>query len=425
MEIAFALLRDARETQDWERWRSFRDLLAPLVADDGDYRDRYFHEKVLQKLSELDRTAAQELLQAWSPSSGDLVAGLRKAGCLAEVGQYLEAEKLTKEVLDAIRRAIANSGQDIHLLSLEGWCMFSLSLVEQALSPRFGPLRSEYQERWRDLRPFDCDPWQHWDATRLEITNKSSPNDEGQRVDYVEYGFDPGSTTSRKMYHFGFEDGVLPSFAFLRLFETVGISFYYPGVDIGSDVIEKACQRIAPYVSYWTPSILLRCGQHKAISSSEGLSRFAVARLPDSIVDHLHHWLGKMLDDGITAPKDSAGTSSEKQMMLSMIEILSRLSIRLDEDGLNQDFSRALGVFENLPVEEDEDLCGALLRWFRRLFFAADIGTLVTWLPPLMNSRLPKLAGISWANHEIRRVEPAAEFPVGAGSIGLEEVRGQ
>ncbi len=85
-EVAFALLRDAREAFDSTRWEKFKEIISPVVNDHLQFTDRYNYEQALWLMWNLERDQARKLLKTWSPSIHFPRAVMWKAGLLAELG---------------------------------------------------------------------------------------------------------------------------------------------------------------------------------------------------------------------------------------------------------------------------------------------------------------------------------------------------
>ena len=160
MEIAFALLREARETYNSERWNGFREKIDQVIVSYPQFTDRYHYEQALWMMWNIERGQAKEVLVKWAPSPHSMLAMMWKAGLLAELDELSEAHSLLRTALLEIRKALNNSqGRNIDLLSLEGWCTYLLFYVEAARDlTRWTELHEEFSERWQELKAWDCNP---------------------------------------------------------------------------------------------------------------------------------------------------------------------------------------------------------------------------------------------------------------------------
>ena len=160
LEIAFALLREARENYNSERWNAFKAKIDQIVASYPEFTDRYHYEQALWMMWNIERAQAKDVLAKWAPSSHSLLAMMWKAGLLAELDELSEAHSLLRTALQEIRKSLNSSrGRNIALLSLEGWCTYLLFAVAHATDGSEGwQLHKEFSKRWQELKEWDCNP---------------------------------------------------------------------------------------------------------------------------------------------------------------------------------------------------------------------------------------------------------------------------
>ena len=76
---------------------------------------------------------------------------------------------ILRSALAGIRKALRVQGQNIELLSLEGWCMYLVGAVGHSLpDTRYTDVWDEFRERWDELKAWDCSPWpyiEYFDTT--------------------------------------------------------------------------------------------------------------------------------------------------------------------------------------------------------------------------------------------------------------------
>src|ERR1022692_794187 len=151
---------------------------------------------------------------------------MRKAAVLAELDEVGEARNLLRSALVEIRRALRNQGQNIELLSMDGWCTYLLAGAELSLctaaldTASYDILRDEFGDRWEELKAWDCDPWPH---KKYFDEALSADSQEPPKIQEEVLGFDPGEVTIRTHLSGGDVTPYLPGFACIRLYEQVGI----------------------------------------------------------------------------------------------------------------------------------------------------------------------------------------------------------
>ena len=125
LEVAFALLREAREIYDTQRWKHFKQRIDRIINRNPAFSDRWHYEQALWMMWNIRRPQVKEALDRWSPSPASVLAAMRKAGLLAELDALDEARELLRITLHHIRRSLHDKvNPNLYLLSLEGWCTY-------------------------------------------------------------------------------------------------------------------------------------------------------------------------------------------------------------------------------------------------------------------------------------------------------------
>ena len=88
LQIALALLREARETYNSERWNTLKEKIGEVVVNHPQFADRYNYEQALWMTWNIERNQAKDILARWSPSPQSPLAMMWKAGLLAELEQF-------------------------------------------------------------------------------------------------------------------------------------------------------------------------------------------------------------------------------------------------------------------------------------------------------------------------------------------------
>ncbi len=422
LETAFALLRDARESYDAARWNTLKDKISQVVHSHPQHNDRYYYEQALWLLWDLERNKVRNLLTQWLPSPHSPLAMMRKAGVLVELDDLSEARSLLREALQEIRQSFHRTqGINIDLLSLEGWCTYLLLPIETDIdfrnlnqdsqylefNTRRDELREQFLKRWDELKAWDSDPWSH-----LEYFNRvlSGEPPATQRIKHIVPGFDVGHYSVKYSLSAGSNTKWLPAFSYLRLHEMVGIP-----LNPSNDTLRNAADWLAPISDFWSTMLLVRSGNTRAVQEGDSTNRTQIASMNSELAHRLNTWAMNALSRessslGISIPMQSRQLS----LIETLIEFLSRLTLRLEKSDLQDGFRLALRL-HNLPgIKTHIRLNKSCRPWFRRLFDAVDDQQLLTWLPYLIRFSLPEEANenepmqhpvISWP-------DPMTDFPV-------------
>ena len=411
LEVAFGLLRDARESYDSDRWNKLWKKIEAVVTHCPQFMDRHHYEHALWMVWNLQRNRAKEVLANWSPSSQSPVAVMWKAGLMAEMDDLKEAQSLLRDALRAIRQSLRNSsGRNIGLLSVEGWCTYLLYLVEGAMDySKWREIRGEFSERWKELRPWDCDPWllkQSLDEVVLETPPKA------QTGKQVIRSFDPGRANVRYQLGGNSIEPRLPAFACIRLYEQAGIPMRMLGSTIGGKALRNACRWIAPLVEFWSPAILVRTGNVKALSEQGFMSRVQVADMPSTLTQSLNIWaMSALRQEHSLLDERGSIDSTQESLLKALIEVVSRLAFRLESVELQEAFSLALEIQRDPDIASHITLGESCAAWFRRLFETATDQQILEWLPGLIGSPLHAASNQSSVALHNRWFDPVAEIP--------------
>ena len=412
LEIAFALLREAREDYNSERWKTLSDEIGKVVGKYSQFSDRNNYEQVLWRMWNIERSQAKDLLAKWSPSPHSPLAVMQKAGLLAELDELSEARSLLQSALREIRKSLHNSqGRSIDLLSLEGWCTYLLFAVTLSLEGSEGrKLQEEFSERWQELEAWDCNPWplkQYFD-TKL---SKTPPVP--QKPKQIIRGFDPGRRAIT--HHFGSTIGPwLPAFACIRLYEQVGIPIHLPFFDLSGSALRNACKWVAPFTGFWSPALLIRAGKRSDLTKHDFMNRVQVAAMKPDLARSLNQWAMRALKREISSLSGNVTRTSGQESLLEVLpEVLSRLAFKLESADLQEAFSVALELHAQPSIASNISLHRSCEPWFERLFEAADDRQLLVWLPELI--RFPLNVGSDGVSNPYPDPwpDPMTHFPIG------------
>ena len=386
IEIAFGLLREARETYKVGRWNTLKNQIDKVVARHAQHSDRNYYEAALWEMWNVNREAAMTILSQWQPSSRSQLAALWKSGLLAELDEVGEARTLLRQALLEIRRALRPQGQNVGLLSLEGWCTYLLFTVETSLDIRnWSPVRAEFWERWQELKASDCSPWPHKEYFD-EVLKASPPKRE--KVQQRIYDFDPGQVTLSRNWGSDYIGSYLPAFAYIRHFERVGIPMRLRLINVSGDTLKNACLWIAPFIPFWSPALLIRAGKHEDIKKGEFLSRTQVAAMDPALAERLYDWCLQILERQVANLTGRIAPGSAQESLLEVLsEMLSRLAFKAKPQDHRRTFPFLLKLHETPSVWYRLGLRDSCARWISRLFDAADRELLLEWVPQLV--RLP------------------------------------
>jgi hypothetical protein len=385
--LAFALLREARETYNETRWVELKSQIDQVISRCPQYHDRNHYESALWAMWKIEREEAKASITKWQPTLRNPLALMWKAGLLAELDELGEARSLLRGALGEIRRALNTQGRNIELLSMEGWCTFLLFGVERAIDfSAWSSLREEFMERWHELKAWDCSPWplkEYFDDA-LKAPQPVLKKEESEK-----HGFDPGQVTVTSHWEGDHVGPYLAAFGCMRLYEQVGIPMRIPRLNLGSAALTTACRWLAPFLGFGSPAVLIRAGKLKDLSEADFMSRTQVALMEADTANRLHHWCLQILQRELISLKGLPQMDSAQEALLEVLpEVLSRLAFRVDTLALLESFDLAIRFHQHPGIRAHIRLHKTSEPWFERLFFAAEPPVLVQWLPVLLRLSL-------------------------------------
>ena len=420
LELSFGLLREARETFNSPRWNQIKQKIDQIVSANSIGEDRSLYEEALWHVSNAERIEAKTTLAKWIPSANSPLAAMWKAGLLAELDELSEARSLLRTALRSTRNALLRLGQNIELLSIEGWCTYLLFSVEQVLDPELRhSLRQEFLARWSELKAWDCDPWSTKDYFDEALSGPPpTPKQSGKTIIR---GFDAGEQTISHHWSGDHVDPWLPAFACIRFFEQVGIPLRLPLLNISGDALGRACQWVAPFIGYWSPAILVRAGKAKELKNYDFMSRTGVATMQPEVAQQLHQWAIDALTRELGALSGRIVMGSSQESLLEILpELLSRLAFKVDAVALEHAFQLALQFHRSPGIRSHIRLHETCKPWFNRIFNSASEKQLLEWLPALI--RAPFVDEVTHSVIPQQHVwpDPMQHFPSGRGRLAVK-----
>ena len=382
MEVALALLRNAREHYDEPRWAGLNDRICTVVSTCPGFADRHRYEQALWKTWNLDIDGARKLIQDWIPSCHSPLAQMWKAGLLAEFGQLTESRSILRSVLNEVQRSTLDAqGQRVYLRSLEGWCIYLLFTIEHVIGTS---KRSEFSERWQELKEGGCNPWPLIAYFRNVISDTPPAKTEPYKI---VPDFDPGRRT--ETYALGGGDTVepwLPAFAYIRLLEQVGMPIRMRRRDMTGETLANACKWTVSLTRFWSPALLIRAGKTEDLKKRRFMDRTQVATMTPELSRRLTRWAIEALERQLPFAGSSrtAIDTSSLSLVDSLVEVLSRLTVRMQSATLQRAFEIGLSLYQTPDALRDVFLSRKWGEWFSRLFMAADARQLVGWIPELL-----------------------------------------
>ena len=345
--ILLGLARYYRENGETEKWESnHTQLVRCLPTASGEYRARYYYERALAALYELDYRKLQKRVAEWQTDDALPFWTALKASLMVEIGQAPNAIAAFTQALELIRKRsnLNPIKQDYSLVSQEAIVMLLLQKSPYVYSQESNPetdsvprsstqndpdarLRKVYQDdsRLRALNQYKSDP--RSDLRHLELI-LSRPPTRRSRVTETP-GFDIGITV-RTIHFFHRNTEMVSAYNFLRYHEDTGLP-----LALRPDNAIDVLSRIVPESYHWAVVTLTRAGISNTKVADQVFGRQTLSKMSTEAVERMAKLCLNALSaatDGISTPRQRWDFNLSFKVVSVIPEILSRLCSKCSTD---------------------------------------------------------------------------------------------
>ena len=364
IDLSLSLLRFYREEFKLDLFEKLKSNLEGSISQDTEYYSKLLYEEIMFNLSIRNENEIRSKLNKWVGLKDSPELKLKRAGILAEIGDIKEAENLAKNVLNEIRSNIVPGEVNIFELSKEGWAMLLVKAIDQNdISLMFDKEYSkEYIERWNILSKYDCNPWSELEWIR-DVLEMSTPE---HKYSNIIKGFDRNSITRIIRSESPYKKQINISYSFLRMLENIGIPHELGNVSMFKKASINAAKWISKYSLSWALSTIIRCNEKDGLNFI--MSKEKLYIMSDSSVnDYLNIFL-KSLDNAIdNEPMKGTNYRFYYIQIEYLSEIISRLTIRLNDNQIEETYNISLKLYKSVRVQRDIHLKESIKILFKRL----------------------------------------------------------
>lgn len=392
---AFELLNDAWQEQNDKQFHRAVELLGGPATLNPEWQARWHFEQCWFHLLRGDESAAREILRRW-PERKDLPFWeVKRAAILAELGDVQGAAQRAQAVLNKIRRPQNAQTWDYETRSLEGWLIYFLRPLERlklwgpgiADQDSFGKINRDWEDHRRFLARYRCNPSEDMDERAERITRH-----ELEAIQPDQDEFDPDRSSRSVRFH-------SPNYLDWGLLQ----SFHDAPVPMRSGHLTFVNKQLWNFAhANWDEipklvlALILRCG---ATSHFKKYGRHEIATLDHASANEAYKWAARALRQAMSSPASAKKPDSMSARMLSVCpEIISRLSIRLSAENLEDMHCLAIEMYKSEDYRFQPPLHGQVNTIFRRLLFAASGEQLLGWVGSLLSLPIPGVGGFSVAS---------------------------
>jgi hypothetical protein len=350
LAIAVEMLRFYREKGYLDKWMEAENRLKTLSDHlSAEQKEFLNYEGFLFNLFTFELPNAKQRLENWRPNEAQPYWIAKRAAGLAEIGLLSEAETMSRDALENVRKKLNQKVgmSDLTLVSLESNAMLLGKYIQDAAAlgkGEFGTLqdrREQFNDRWNELKGFKCDPWN--EIKLFELTLKNPTVQKNTVIENRE--FDIGRIT-RTLHSSSTDQEELSAYAFLRFCEEVGLPYRIGSYTMATKTALASLQRISRYSSFWAIATLARLGDAKAVNSlfsRESIFRFT-AHEADQLIHNYLDALDKCQDD-IRAGDAFRNDSSGVRLSQLLPEVMSRLCCKCSGETKRRVLEFVTGIY--------------------------------------------------------------------------------
>lgn len=395
VDLAFSLCRYSREHFKVDLYSYWMEIIQKLIIIDKEWEMRYYFENCLFNLFSFNQEILNQRLKEWPTEIVHPIYSMKKASIMAELGDTDTAEQLLKKTLSEIRSRIQSSQDDFSLFSQEGWCMLLLDFIHKSTIRPPNINFADYKDRWEQLARFHCDPWVELDRLQAKI---NVPKPEIRPIFEITSGFDPGSR--RDTFHFSGKtiiEKTLQGFSFLKMYENVGLPMSCNQMNIFPEEIANASSWIEPYCPIWAINSVIRSNNEAEIK--EKFNRIQISNLSQETIERYYSISVKSLNESIDQlnaenPLLKGKVSFSRKQLIIQSEFLSRLSIRLNPDQLNELLKTAIKMYNSPILNSSLDFYDGINNLFSRIFYAIPDSYILSNMSDLLALYTPGVCDI-------------------------------
>ena len=394
LNLASALMRNAREHHKEEEFEYWKNTLKEIVIYNNELREKWNYEQCLFHLSRFEFYEIKQVLNNWKPSTIFPFWVVKRASILAEIGDVENAlQDMARALIDIRTRRASVNEINYSLLSQESYAMVACEYYEGIQDFHSNWMQDteeiiqKYRSRYKELAFYFCDPKQEFEKLSLYL---EKPLTKLQPAEKTERGFYPG--TINRTVDTGNTNNIieelLPAFQFLRLYEEAGLPIRVGYSTYYAESIIQASKNIASSAPLYAIGMMFRTGQNKSIS--EWLNLIRINAMPQNHVDYL----AKILTQFIKIIKKVypqilfiSSYTYENQKLISSASlallILTRLSIQVQElqiERLTDLTEFTVNCYKNLNITNNRDLKSIFSELWKAIFYSITESQLLNYL---------------------------------------------
>lgn len=267
--LHLSLMRLYREEGWNDKWQFLSNRLGKVIYElSSEQQARYYYEQCLQHAYNFDLIKIKECIDKWPVDMSMPYWEAKRASLIAEFDSTKEAVNILELALKEIRSRLnlSQTKNNYGLISMESYIMLLHRSVSRGDEIRQRSYRFEtndsYQQRWQDLKQYDCNPWEELKDFRLRMQSVLDIPKNQERIPSFDIGY--SSTT----YRFGSNKSFRLAWGYFRFIEEVGLPYQLPHIEIlDKECFNNAITIIAQYSPFSGNVAMIRSGRNETVNS--------------------------------------------------------------------------------------------------------------------------------------------------------------
>ncbi len=267
--LQFGLLRLYREEGWNEKWNTISTRLDILLSDlSAEQLARYYYEKCLFYAYNFDLDTLKENISNWPIDMSMPYWEAKRATLIAEFDSTVDAVKILESALKEVRSRLNLSPirNNYSLVSMESYLMLLHRLVSKADEMRQSiyqlKFTDNYQQRWQDIKKYECNPWDELRDFELQMQTILNVPKRKEKI----ASFDIGRYTN--VYRFGANSSYRLAWSYFMFLEEIGLPYHLPNLtSLNNTCFKNALSVIADSSAYTANVAMIRYGDSTLTNS--------------------------------------------------------------------------------------------------------------------------------------------------------------
>ncbi|RDU38685.1 hypothetical protein DRW41_03750 [Neobacillus piezotolerans] len=376
IRLCFSLVNYYREQLNNERVYELLELYEPLINKDEELQAESYYNQCLIELNNFNYPKVFEILNNWTVNYNIPYWQVRRASILIALREISEAENILITSLNEIRRRNVE-GNDIELLSQESWILRILNALKKERT-----YKNIYNniEKENYLKTIHCDANQIYEeiVTAIDGSLIKQPKQ-------LNKSFDPGTEIISFSFNNQYEVDNKNALQLIRMMENTGHRFKINNTIFDKERVIIACEFILP-TNFMLALITAIQLENKDFIKSL-LSREIIATLEEDTVCGLFTKIYNSLIYLNNLRINHQLNLFEDKRFSILLEILSRLTIKLSREKLDDCLSLGIDIFMSVSNHSNDShlFDTELNNLFKRTIYALDDEDILNRLKDLLN----------------------------------------